>query len=452
MSPEAEGVLPSAGVDKAIECISLSTRERRRSLRPTLKSDSIAQRLTCLRTAASPQEDRYYRLVGVEVAEGSGAPAPDSPLRVLIVIKCLGYGGAERLVVDMVATADRTQFDIEVAYVLREQDALVPTIRAGGTLVHPLDAFHNADLRWMAALRKLLVRGHYDVVHFHLPYAAAFGQLVVASLPRSSRPGLVYTEHSLWGHAKLVNRVLLRGSMGSRERLVAVSQASYDALPESLQQRATTVVHGVDLSMSDSLIARRAELRTLLRSELGVEDHEFLFLTVANLRPEKGYDVLLEAAKIVADSDIPIRIAAVGRGPLREALRARHAELGLGDRFQFLGQRDDVLQLLAGADAFVLASRHEGLPVALMEATSVGLPIVASRVGGIPQVLKEEVDALLVPPGESGLLAQAMERLFSDPELRDRLGQRAKLRSSMFDIAEANRAMGDIYLQVAGSR
>jgi glycosyltransferase involved in cell wall biosynthesis len=240
--------------------------------------------------------------------------------------------------------------------------------------------------------------------------------------------------------------------MGRGERLVTVSQASYDTLPAPLQQRATVVVHGVDLTQSDSLIARRAELRALVRSELAVEDDELLFLTVANLRPEKSYDVLLEAAKVIADQDLPIRIAAVGRGPLRDALRARHMELGLKDRFRFLGQRDDVLQLMAGADAFVLASRHEGIPVALMEASSVGLPIVASRVGGIPQILEDEVDALLVPPGEPALLAQAMKRLASDVELRSRLGRRAKLRSSIFDIAEANRAVGDIYLQVARSR
>ena len=180
-------------------------------------------------------------------------------------------------------------------------------------------------------------------------------------------------------------------------------------------------------------------------------DEELLFVTVANLRPEKGYDVLLEASKWMAECDLRIRIAAVGRGPLREELQALHVKLGLGDRFQFLGQRDDVLQLLAGADAFVLASRHEGLPVALMEATSVGLPVVASRVGGIPQVLEDEVDALLVTPGDPALLARTMMRLASDPELRERLGRRAKLRSSTFDIAEANRAVGDIYLQVARS-
>ena len=309
--------------------------------------------------------------MGVE--EGLPTRAPGRPLRVLLVIKCLGYGGAERLLVDMVAAGDRHRFHYEVAYVLRHQDALVPAVAAGGTPVHALGAAHNADVRWMVALRQLLVRGHFDVVHFHLPYAAALGQLVVASLPRATRPGVVYTEHSLWNRARFVNRALLRASMGKGERMVTVSQASYDALPAPLRRRATTVVHGVDLSRSDSLIARRAELRALVRSELGVGDDELLFMTVANLRPEKGYDVLLTAARSIADHGLPIRIAAVGRGPLSTTLHARHVELALGDRFQFLGQRDDVLQLLAGADAFVLASTQEGLPVALMEATSVGV-------------------------------------------------------------------------------
>jgi glycosyltransferase involved in cell wall biosynthesis len=403
-----------------------------------------------LRTAEKPEGDlgRYHRRVGVE----EGLPASDRRLRVLLVIKCLGYGGAERLLVDMVAAGDRERFHYEVAYVLRDQDALVPAVVAGGTRVHALGATQNADLRWLAALRQLLVRGHYDVVHFHLPYAAALGQLVVASVPRSSRPAIVYTEHSLWDRARFANRALLRASMSRGERLVAVSQASYDALPAPLRRRATIVVHGVDVSRSDALIARRKELRDDVRSELGVGDEELLFMTVANLRPEKGYDVLLTAARFIADNGLPIRIAAVGRGPLSTALSARHLDLALGERFQFLGQRDDVLQLLAGADAFVLASLHEGLPVALMEATSVGLPIVASSVGGVPQVLEDGVDALLVPPGDPGSLVDAMKRLASDPELRERLGRHAKLRSSMFDIAEAGQAVGDIYQRVARAR
>ena len=217
-----------------------------------------------------------------------------------MVIKCLGYGGAERLLVDMVATTDE-RFHYEVAYVLRSQDALVPVIVAGGTAVHALDAANDADLRWMVAFRRLLRRGDYDVVHFHLAYAAALGQLVVATLPRSARPGLVYTEHQLWGRTPLVLKALMHASMGSRERVVTVSQASQDSLPARMRHRATTVVHGVDLSQSVSLIARRAELRHRVRSELGVDGEDILFMTVANFRPEKGYDVLLDAARLIAD-------------------------------------------------------------------------------------------------------------------------------------------------------
>ena len=202
---------------------------------------------------------------------------------------------------------------------LREQDALVPAIRAGGTLVHSLGAAHNARSAVDGGpCGSLLVTGNYDVVHFHLPYAAALGQLVVASLPRSARPAVVYTEHSLWDRAKLVNRALLRSSMANGERLVAVSQASYDALPAPLRRRATTVVHGVDLSRSDSLIARRGELRDVVRSELAVDDDEFLFLTVANLRPEKGYDVLLDAATVHRGHRAsPSGLPRSGRGPLK---------------------------------------------------------------------------------------------------------------------------------------
>ena len=364
------------------------------------------------------------------------------------MIKCLGYGGAERLLVDMVASGDPIEFDYEVAYVLRHYDALVPAVTEGGTRVHALGAAHNGDLRWMAALRHVLVEGDYDVVHFHLPYAAALGQMVVASLPRAVRPGLVYTEHNLWDRTPLPIRALLRASMGSGELLVTVSQASHDALPATLRNRATMVVHGVDLSRSDALMAQRAHLRADVRSELGVGPGELLFMTVANLRPQKGYQVLLSAARTLADRGLPVRIAAVGSGPLRTTLEASHADLALGDRFQFLGPRADVLELLAGSDAFVLASLYEGLPVALMEATSVGLPIVATSVGGVPQMLEDEVDALLVPPGDPGILVEAMTRLAKDPELRERLGRRAKLRSSMFDIGQANRTVGEIYHRV----
>jgi glycosyltransferase involved in cell wall biosynthesis len=364
---------------------------------------------------------------------------------VLLVIKCLGYGGAERLLVDMVVAGNHQEFDYEVAYILRDENALVPAVIAGGTRIYALGAANNTDIRWVRTLRHVLVKGNFDVVHFHLPYAAAFGQLVVASLPRSRRPGVVYTEHSLWNRTAMPIKSLMRATIGLDQGLVVVSTAARDALPAVLRHRARVVIHGVDLSRSEAVIANREQIRAEVRDELGVGDDELLFLTVANLRPEKGYDVLLDTTRKFVDQGLPIRIAAVGRGPLRTTLHTRHHDLGLGEHFRFLGQRDDVLRLLAGADAFVLASHYEGLPVTLMEATSMGLAIVTTSVGGVPEFFTDDVDALIVPPGDSDALFDAMSRVAADSDTRTRLGHHAKILSSRFDVSAASLEIEDIY-------
>lgn len=372
-------------------------------------------------------------------------------LRVLLVIKCLGYGGAERLLVDMVAKGDTQSFEYEVAYVLAAEHALVPDIASAGIPVRCLEGRGNWDLRWMARLRGLILEGEFDVVHFHLPYTASLGRLAVATVPSAHRPAVVYTEHSLWNKMAVVIKGLNRATIGRDRALVVVSEAAHDALPDGLKDRARVIVHGVDLSRSDALIAQREEVRSDVRAELGVDDDDLLVMTVANLRPEKGYDVLLDSARLAFDRGLPLRFAAVGRGPLDDALKERHRQLGLDGRFQFLGQRHDVLRLLTGADIFVLASRQEGLPVSLMEATSVGVAIVATSVGGVPQVITDGVDGLIVPPGNPPALVDALERVASDPTLRRKLGDGAKGRSAMFDVTSASREVEGIYRQVAGA-
>ncbi len=372
-------------------------------------------------------------------------------IRVLLVIKVLGHGGAERLLVDMVARRDADAFDYEVAYVLASEDGLVATIAADGTPVHPLGAQGNWDLRWIARLRALLVAGRYDVVHFHLPYTASLGRLGIATLPRAQRPAIVYTEHSAWDKMAVLVKALNRTTIGMDQSLIVVSEAAHQALPAALRGRARVIVHGIDLARSRELTAQRPAVRADVRAELGVPDDELLVLTVANLRPEKGYDVLLDAARSIADRGVPVRFAAVGRGPLADELAARHRALGLGDRFRFLGERSDVIRLLVGCDVFVLPSRQEGLPVTLMEATSTGTAIVATAVGGVPQVITDGVDGLIVPPGDPEALADAVERVATDPDLRRRLGEGATQRSSLFDVGAASDEVEGIYRRLVGA-
>jgi glycosyltransferase involved in cell wall biosynthesis len=378
--------------------------------------------------------------------------APDRRLRVLQVIKCLGYGGAERLVIDMARHRDRDRFDYEAAYVLAAEDTLVPALRDDGVPVHCLGATSNTDLSWTRRLRSVLVAGRFDVVHTHLPYAATLSRLVVASLPRAQRPAVVYTEHNMWDKMAVALKFLNRATIGLDDRLVVVSEAARRSLPPRLRRRAVVVIHGVDLTAARAALAERDSLRGDVRRELGLRDGELLALTVANLRPEKAYDVLLRAAALTVAEALPVRFAAVGRGPLRDELTERHERLGLDAHFRFLGPRQDVWRLLAGADLFVLPSRQEGMPVAVMEAASMALPLVLSAVGDLPQLFSDGVDAVVVPPEQPDALAAAIGRLATDDGLRARLSRAAAARSELFDVASATRTVEGIYDELVAAR
>jgi glycosyltransferase involved in cell wall biosynthesis len=211
-------------------------------------------------------------------------------------------------------------------------------------------------------------------------------------------------------------------------------------------------VHGVDRSRFAPLLERRPELRRALRGELGITDDEVVALTVANLRSEKGYDVLLEAARLSVAAGAPVRFLSVGRGPLEAELAAAADVGGLAGHLRFLGTRTDTPRLMAGADLFVLPSHQEGLPVALMEAMSAGLPVVATTVGGVPDVITDGVDGLLVPPGRADLLAQAVERVVRNPALRARLAAASLERSALFDVRAAARAIESLYCELLEAR
>jgi len=372
--------------------------------------------------------------------------------RILLLIKGLGLGGAERLLVDVVASRDRARFDYEVAYVLAGQAALVPAMEATGVPVHALGGTASADLRWTVALRRLLVRGRFDVVHCHLPYTAAFGRLVALSVPPRYRPQLVYTEHSLWNKAAVVTKALNRATVGIDGALIVVSEAARDALPRALRSRAHIVVHGVNRDRFDALLARREDVRLDVRRELGIAEDEVLALTVANLRSEKGYDVLLEAARLVVAAGAPVRFVSVGRGPLEAELRGAADAAGLSGHLVFLATRSDTARLMVGADVFVLPSHQEGLPVALMEAMTSGLPVVATIVGGVPDVITDGVEGLLVPPGRADLLADAVMRIARDVPLRARLAQASLARSAMFDVHAAAGAIESLYTELLDGR
>lgn len=160
----------------------------------------------------------------------------------------------------------------------------------------------------------------------------------------------------------------------------------------------------------------------MLRKTLGVEDDRPCLLVAAALVKRKGIDILLSAISTLADEGYTTTLWIAGDGPDRPSLERRSSQLGLDGQVRFLGQRDDVSDLLEACDVFVLPSQREGLGVAALEAMAAGRPVVATRVGGLAEAVIHEETGLLVPPEDPAALAESLARSIGDLALRERLG------------------------------
>jgi glycosyltransferase involved in cell wall biosynthesis len=365
-------------------------------------------------------------------------------LRVLWLAKGLGPGGTERLLVSLARTIDSSRVWCRAAYLLPAKDHLVGELAAAGVNSVCLDGANPRDLSWAGRLRQLGEADDVDIVHIHAPHPAAVARPVLRSLGRS-RPAIVYTEHNSWDTYTPATRWANALTYPLDDARLVVSQATLASIPHLLRGRTEVLVHGVEL---EAVRAHR-NARQRVRAELAVDDRTALVVTVANLRADKDYPTLLRAARRVLNAGASIRFAAVGQGPLESDIRAETARLRLGDAFLLLGYRADALDVLAAADLFALSSRAEGYPVSVMEALALGLPVVATAVGGIPEAVRSGVEGILVPPCRPDLLGGALMDLAFDPVRRAHMSLAAAERASLFDIRRTAGRIEAVYEEVA---
>ena len=255
---------------------------------------------------------------------------------------------------------------------------------------------------------------------------------------------MVTTEHNLWQSHTRLTRMADSLTASQDDARIAVSSAVRDSLPGRLQPRTEVIRHGIDVSA----VAAQGESREEVRRELGLGD-QLVVGTVANLRITKGWPDLLAAAKEVIDTLDDVCFVAVGQGPMEAEILNLHRHLKLGDRFRLLGYRDDAVRIMAGCDLFCLASHHEGLPVAVMEAMALGLPIVATDVGGVSELVADRIHGRLVPPHRPDLLAGALVDLLTNETRRSRAAAAVRDKSESLSARRSIRRTEEIYETLA---
>ena len=283
------------------------------------------------------------------------------------------------------------------------------------------------DLRAIGRLRRLFRAWEPDVVHAHGLRAGALAAIAVAFVRAArSRPALVVTVHNAppaGGMTGAIYRVLELIVARNADSVLCVSADLEDRMRTAGARRVGhAVVPAVRVSLTGDV---SVETRAAIRAEFGARSGQALVLAVGRLAAQKGFGVLLDAAARWDDIEPGPLLVIAGEGPAAAELQSRAASLAV----RFAGQRADVPALLAAADVFVLPSVWEGQPLILQEALRAGVPIVATRVGGNPELGGEDA-AILVPPCDAPRLADAVRTVLGDPALAARLRLAAAVRAS----------------------
>lgn len=382
-------------------------------------------------------------MTGSPASAGAGAQGGGGArVRLLQLIPGLPVGGAERMLLQLVTHLDRARYDITVVALHRQDTAMERDFAAAGFEVLYLEKRLGFDARMFGRIARVLRRVRPDLVHTHRPVLA----YALPSLLGRLRRRTVHTVHNLaerevTGAARRGHWLAIRAGAAP----VAICQSVADSIWSVYGVRPRALIpNGVPVAtFSAPAVPRRA-----WREREGIPEDAIVLACVARLSAQKNVGALLQAlAAQRPRTDLMLLLC--GEGEERGQLEAGARRLGIAGRVRFLGSRADIPELLAASDLFVLPSLYEGHPLSVMEAMAAGLPVLATAVGGVPEVVRPGETGLLVPPGDVAALAAAMGRLADDAGERLRLGREgARVAAERFDVSRMAAAYDGLYQEL----
>jgi len=362
-------------------------------------------------------------------------------LRILIVTDTaiLGAGGSERFLRNLLQHLPHGSCEVDVLQLSAPPAAPIGALHTADAhlFYRPINAIYGrAGLAALAKVRRMVRAGRYDVVHSQHEKS----DLISALLPRGrNAPRLLSNRRDMGFQKSARIRWLMRKLDRRFDRIVAPSRAILDALPHAQASRLAHIANGVD---THRFAPVSPHARRRLRQDLGCTAEQLLIGCVASLSPVKRHVDLIDAFARV-HSELPqSRLLLIGDGRMRDTLETRIAALGLNGVARLLGERRDISHVLPALDLFALVSESEGMSNAILEAQACGLPVIATRVGGNPELVDADC-GVLVEPHNPPALARAILELLPDAARRIRLGASGRARVCAH---HSLRAMAKAYL------
>lgn len=370
-------------------------------------------------------------------------------IRVCHLIAGDQWAGIESQVTDLFSALN--QFgDVSVQAAVFHDGKLVQKLSALGIPVELIDQRRLGPAACLNRVIRLVERNGSHLIHSHRYRENVIGGLAVRWIRRRRRISQVVTVHGLpepyrgWKNMKMRFYQAIEEAVGRRVRptLVAVSREMEGRL--SRRRPGYPVVY-IPNGLDPARVKPNRDAGSLAR-DLGIDGSAPIVAMAARLVPVKGPDLFLESARRILAVRPDVRFLIIGEGPLLSTLKDRARRSGLEQSVLFLGHRDDIPDLLQLVRIVLIPSRHEGLPIFLLEAMASGKPVVASSVGGIPEVIVHGRDGLLVPPEDPVAMATAVLMLLNDSNVAAATAERGRLRVlDQFDNLRTGRAVADTY-------
>lgn len=359
--------------------------------------------------------------------------------KVAIVLPYFGGGGAEKMVAQLAAGMDGTRFQTEVFCVYGQplENHLERMIADRGVPIHFIGKKKGFSLKAMVKLFRGLDAFRPDVVHTHL-YACVY----TAPWPVLRHRAWLHTFHlpPELENRRLIRRILSKILVRMRAMIpVAISHQNQMFLRDyfGLTEAQIPVVYNpVELKKFTDLKK--------------VDNPSFTFITAGRFSEQKNQAMMLRAFAGFLKTGGDARLVLLGKGELEAQLRSLAQELGIAERVEFAGFVENVQDHLANADVFVLSSDYEALPLAVLEAMAAGLPIVATDVGGLRDIVTD--NGILLPAADLAAMTDAMVRLYSDSVLRRKMGQQSKTHAADYDISQTVAGYCRLYDRFAGMK